>query len=128
MFNENKYKKCIKHLIDIKTTIIIAYTAIFTLIGVGIGVPIMMYKINAVAVVIFTTAIGALMGLCLGLSVTWKIEMRIQEAYWKIDMLNESKKCSEQKNDNPVSKTIISIENKQIPNEPTKTEIKEIKN
>lgn len=115
-FNEVKYKKCIGHLIAIKTCIVISYIIIFACIGAGIGYPIMEYLDEGWYVIAIGAGIGALIGLIFGLFSTWRVEMHIQESYWKIDVLNELLKQTSIANKNtPVAKTVVAIENKSNP-------------
>ena len=115
-FNEKKYKNCINHLIDIKTFIIISYVIIFTCIGIGIGLPLMQKFGNKWYIISLSTGISFIFGLLLGLSSVWRVEMKIQEAYWKIDVMNELKKQSDLYNKkSPIAKTVVAIENTQTP-------------
>ena len=115
-FNENKYKKCIGHLIAIKTTIVICYLLIFTLIGGAIGYPIMVEIHEEWYVIVIAAVIGSIIGLIIGICSTWRVEMKIQEAYWNIDVINELQKQTSIANKNtPVAKTVVAIENKQAP-------------
>ena len=115
-FNETKYKKCIGHLIAIKTCIVISYIIIFACIGAGIGYPIMEYLDEDWYVMAIGAGIGAILGLIIGLFSTWRIEMKIQESYWKIDVINELQKQTSIANKNtPVAKTVVAIENKSNP-------------
>jgi hypothetical protein len=111
MFNENKYKKCVNHLIAIKASIVIGYLAIFALIGAGIGIPIMKQLTNQWYTIVIASTIGGVLGLIIGLFSTWQIEMKIQEAYWRIDLLNELKKQNSSKS--AIAKTVVAIENNQ---------------
>lgn len=87
MFNEGKYKKCINHLISAKVTIIVLYTIVFLAIGGTAG-----YAIDIdTSGMIVGAIVGGIIGIIIGISSTWRIEMRIQEAYWRIDSLNELK-------------------------------------
>ena len=111
-FNENKYKKCIKHLETLKTCILLSYFIIFACIGAGIGIMIMNKFFEGKLYVITISAIfGAIIGLILASSETWDIEMKIQDANWKVDVLKELKQQTTLYNKNPIAKTIVSIEN-----------------
>lgn len=90
MFNESKYQKCIGHLVGIKVSIIIIWTLIFLAAGLGIGYAVSFQTGDDVSMAI-GAVIGAVIGLIVGFSSTWRIEMRIQESYWRIDMLRELK-------------------------------------
>lgn len=126
MFNEKKYLKCIKNLIGIKASIVIVYIVIFAIIGALIGIPIMNEFTYEETTIIISAVIGVCFGLIIGLSSTWHIEMKIQESYWRIDVINELKKQNLVKS-TPVAKTVVAIENKQAPKvEESKTEIKEV--
>ncbi|MCI8310351.1 MAG: hypothetical protein HFJ45_09420 [Clostridia bacterium] len=126
MFNEKKYLKCIKNLIGIKASIVIVYIVIFAIIGALIGIPIMNEFTYEETTIIISAVIGGCFGLIIGLSSTWHIEMKIQESYWRIDVINELKKQNLVKS-TPVAKTVVAIENKQAPKvEESKTEIKEV--
>lgn len=115
-FNEVKYKKCIGHLIAIKTCIVISYIIIFAFIGAGIGFPIMEYMSEDWYVMAIAAVVGAILGLIIGLFSTWRIEMRIQESYWRIDVIKELQKQTSIANKNtPVAKTVVAIENKSNP-------------
>ena len=119
-FNEIKYKKCIGHLIAIKTCIVISYIIIFACIGAGIGFPIMEYLDEEWHVIAIGAGIGAVIGLIIGLFSTWRVEMKIQESYWRIDVLTELQKQTAIANKNtPVAKTVVAIENKSNPSTPT---------
>ena len=112
-FNESKYKKCIGHLVAIKTCIVISYIIIFACIGAGVGYPIMEYLAEDWYVVGIGAGIGAIFGLLIGLFYTWRIEMKIQESYWRIDVLKELTKQTDISTKNtPVAKTVVAIENK----------------
>ena len=124
MFNESKYKKCINHLIAIKVSVIIFYILAFALIGAGIGIIIMNEIAKTWTPVIIGASTGALIGLILGVFSTWRIEMKIQESYWRIDVLNEIKRNSEIKNNNPIAKTVVAIENKHSPEVTSKVQKK----
>ena len=115
-FNENKYLKCIKHLVAIKALIVLSYIIILACIGAGIGYPIMQYVYDEWYIIAISVGIGAILGLIIGLLSTWRIEMKIQEAYWKIAVLHELRKQTSNSNKNtPVAKTVVAIENKQSP-------------
>lgn len=114
MFNESKYKKCISNLLAIKTSIVISYFVIFAFIGSTIGWAIMYNFTDTVITVVIAGIVGAILGLIIGLTSTWRIDMKIQEAYWKIDILNELKQQNVSKS-SPVAKTVVAIENKQTP-------------
>ena len=115
-FNESKYKGCINHLIAIKAFIVISYLIIFALLGGSIGYPIMKYTNDEYYIIIISSIVGGVLGLLIGLFSTWRIEMKIQEAYWHIDVLNELKKQTSIANKNtPVAKTVVAIENKSNP-------------
>lgn len=122
MFNESKYKKCINHLVEIKISIVLTYLIVFALIGVGVGIPIMLNLTDEFITIVIAGVIGAIVGLIIGLASTWRVEMKIQEAYWRIDMINEIKKQNSTKN-TPVAKTVVAIENKQTPKEDSQTEV-----
>ena len=83
-------------------------------------------------VVAIAAAIGAILGLMIGLFSTWKVEMKIQESYWKIDMLHELQKQTSIATKNiPVAKTVVAIENKSNPTNtasqvPNASETKEV--
>lgn len=115
-FNESKYKQCINHLLAIKICIVLSYIIIFAILGAIVAAYFPTTEYNNY-VIIIGICIGTLLGLFLSIFFTWGIDMRIQEAYWKIDVLNELKNQSLlfQKN-TPVAKAIVSIENKQHPN------------
>jgi uncharacterized membrane protein required for colicin V production len=112
MFNENKYKKCINHLIGIKTSIVIFSLVIFAILGGFVGFALMQEFTNEVMTVVISAIVGAIVGIILGLFSTWRVEMKIQEAYWRIDTLNELKKQNSQKNA-PIAKAVVSIKNNQ---------------
>ena len=115
-FNESKYKKCINHLIRIKILIVISYLIIFGCIGIGIGIPITKQLNQEWYIIAICAGVSAIIGLILGLYSTWGIEMKIQEAYWKIDMLDELKKQTTLGNKStPIAKTVVAIENKSDP-------------
>ena len=115
-FNEKKYKNCISKLIDIKIFIIIAYLIIFISIGVMASYKIMEHTNHNWIVTAIGVGTGAIVGLLLGCYSTWEIEMKIQEAYWKIDVITELKKQTNNSNkQNPIAKTVVAIENKQVP-------------
>lgn len=127
-FNETKYKNCINNLIATKVCIVISYLIILGLIGAGIGFYIMRKMNEDYYIIAIGAGIGAIIGLMLSLLSTWRVEMKIQEAYWRIDTLKELQKQTSIANKNtPIAKTVVAIENKQSPQEP---EIKkeEIKN
>ena len=125
MFNEKKYQNCIGHLIGIKASIVIGCLILFAVCGAIIGIPIMNELTHETITIAISAAIGAIIGLIVGFSSTWRVEMKIQESYWRIDILNELKKQSSVKN-TPVAKTVVAIENKQSPKvETNKTEVKE---
>ncbi len=119
-FNENKYKKCISHLVTLKTCIVLGYMVLFSAICAGIGLIIMQeFFEDQLYVIGISTGIGALLGLIVGLSSTWSVEMKIQEAYWRMDILNEIKTQTSIANKNtPIAKTVVAIENKQNPPTP----------
>ena len=115
-FNEVKYKKCINHLIAIKACIVISYLIIFAFIGGAVGYPIMEVMDEDWYVIGIAAVVGAVIGLIIGLFSTWKIEMRIQESYWRIDVIKELQKQTSIANKNtPVAKTVVAIENKPNP-------------
>ena len=137
-FNENRYKQCIKHLIDLKFFVILLYIALLACIGMGcaylsikytnildhIKEPWQVYTIMSVC--------GGVIGLFTGALSTWSIEMMVQEAYWKIDVIHELKNqttiATTTKN-TPFAKTVVAIENKQNPTNTTQVpniETKEI--
>lgn len=92
MFNKEKYQKCIGHLVSQKFTIIFVYLLIFAAIGAVVG-SIFMFGLNRNETVLFIgIGIGLVIGLIIGISSVWKIDMKIQEAYWRIDLLSEIKK------------------------------------
>lgn len=91
MFNREKYEKCIGHLVSQKFTVIFTYALIFAAIGAGIGCAIMFGADTSEASLFAGLIIGLVIGIMAGISATWKIEMRIQEAYWRIEMLAELK-------------------------------------
>ena len=91
MFNEKKYKGCIGHLISQKAVIVIIYLLIFAIIGFVAGYAITLSADGEITTALVGLAIGAVVGFFIGIFSTWKIEMKIQEAYWRIDMLNEFK-------------------------------------
>ena len=116
-FNENKYKRCISHLVNIKTYTVLGYIVLFMIIGLAIGVPIVIefFKDKPFLLVI-PAGIGAFLGLFIGLASTWRVEMKIQEAYWRIDTLKELKNQTDMANKNtPIAKTVVAIENNQTP-------------
>ena len=82
-------------------------------------------------IVAIAAVIGAILGLMIGLFSTWRIEMKIQESYWKIDVLQELQKQTSIANKNtPVAKTVVAIENKSNPTNtasqvPNSSEVKE---
>jgi hypothetical protein len=115
MFNENKYKKCINHLIGIKTSIVIVYMMILAVIGGIVGFALMEEITKAPITIIIAVLVGLVIGLIIGLCSIWRVEMKIQEAYWRIDILKELKKQNSSKGA-PIAKAIVSIENKQVPN------------
>jgi hypothetical protein len=115
MFNENKYKKCINQLIGVKIAIVICYMLVFAVAGGIIGYEVVQEFINDKVIIIVSIAIGILVGFILGLCSTWRVEMKIQEAYWRIDTLNELKKQNSSKT-NSIAKTVVAIENKQLSN------------
>ncbi len=92
MFNENKYKACINRLILQKFGVIISSFFIFGIIGGGIAFPIMVSLSQKISTVIIGIIIGAIIGLIIGINNAWKIDMQIQESYWRIDVLSELKK------------------------------------
>lgn len=114
-FNEEKYKKCIHHLIAIKICIIISFIIIFMCAGAGAGYPIMKSMNGDWRPITVAIAIGFVIGFIMGLFSTWEIEMKIQEAYWNIDVIRELKKRNELASKNaPIAKTVVAIENKQL--------------
>ncbi len=113
-FNESKYKRCISHLVNLKTYTVLGYITLFMAIGIAIGVPLVMefFKDKPFLLVV-PAGIGAFLGLIIGLNSTWRVEMKIQEAYWKIDVLKELKNQTSSANkNNPIAKTVVAIENK----------------
>ena len=126
-FNENKYRRCISHLINLKTYIVLGYIILLTIIGIAIGIPIVLeFFANKKFLIAVFAGIGSFLGLIIGLSSTWTVEMKIQEAYWKIDTLNELKNQTAIANKNtPVAKTVVAIENKQNPPQIIREEKKE---
>ena len=103
-FNESKYKRCISHLVNLKTYTVLGYITLFMAIGIAIGVPLVMefFKDKPFLLVV-PAGIGAFLGLIIGLNSTWRVEMKIQEAYWKIDVLKELKnKTSSANKNNPI--------------------------
>lgn len=118
-FNKNKYKKCIDYLISLKTCAVIGYIILFAVAGAIIGFPISQEFFNEELYVVGIAAgIGAVLGLFIGLFSTYGIEMKIQEANWRIDVLDELKTQSSIATKNtPVAKTVVAIENKQNPTE-----------
>jgi len=116
MFSEEKYKRDIGHLISMKTNIVISYIFVFAVIGIGAGIPLMTYITNNYITIVATCGVGALIGLIIGLNSTWRTDLKIQEAYWRIDVLNEIKKQNSIKN-TPFAKTVVAIENNQVPKE-----------
>ena len=92
MFNKEKYQKCIGHLVSQKFTIIFVYLLIFAAIGIVIG-SIFMFGLNRNETALYIgIGAGLIIGLIVGISSVWKIDMKIQEAYWRIDLLSEIKK------------------------------------
>ena len=92
MFNKEKYQKCIGHLVSQKFTVIFVYLLIFAAIGVVVG-SIFMFGLNRNETVLYIgIGVGLFIGLIVGISSVWKIDMKIQEAYWRIDILSELKK------------------------------------
>ena len=92
MFNKEKYQKCIGHLVSQKFTVIFVYLLIFAAIGVVVG-SIFMFGLNRNETALYIgIGVGLFIGLIIGISSVWKIDMKIQEAYWRIDILSELKK------------------------------------
>ena len=89
MFNKAKYEKCIGHLVSQKFSVIFTYLIVFAAIGAGIGCAIMFGADTDEFSLIIGLIVGAVIGIITGISATWRIEMKIQEAYWRIDMLQE---------------------------------------
>lgn len=114
MFNDEKYKKCINHLIERKYLILLSYIIIFSCIGLGIGFPIMLELVHNYTPVIVGVICGFFSGLYLGLNSIWKVELKIQELYWKSEMLEEIKKYNSNKS-LPMAKTVVLVENNQAP-------------
>ena len=113
-FNENKYRRCIKHLVTLKTLTFLLCFTIFAIIGAEIGILIMNnFFEGKLYIVTMSAIIGAIFGLIFGSSASWEVETKIQEAYWKIDILKELKQQTSLANKNtPIAKTIVAIENK----------------
>lgn len=92
MFNKEKYQNCIGHLVSQKITIIFIYLLVFAAIGVAIG-SVFMFLLDRTEMTLFVClAVGLVIGIVLGVLSVWKIDMKIQEAYWRIDVLSELKK------------------------------------
>lgn len=91
MFSKEKYQKCIGHLVSQKFTIVFVYALVFAAIGIGIGSAIMFGADTSEVSLFAGLIIGLIIGIMAGISATWKIEMKIQEAYWRIEMLAELK-------------------------------------
>ncbi len=130
-FNEAKYKRCISHLIAIKVFIVLCCIALFAFIGAEITALIedvetfLDVETKTLAI---GSVIGAIFGLVIGISATWSIEMKIQEAYWRIDTLNFQKENNLAYKNTPVAKTVVAIENKQSqPEEKKEVEKEEVK-
>ena len=117
-FNEKKYKNCINNLNSLKANFVFIYIIIFSTIGLLIGYTIQYFTNFDWKITVLGACISAIIGLIIGLFSTWEIEMKIQEANWRIDTLNELKKQSSIANKNvPFAKTVVSIENNsQTPN------------
>ena len=114
-FNERRYKRCILHLVTAKITIVLVLIIIFFFLGASAGIGAMyVFKApkNELLFAGIGAGIGAFIGLILGINSTWKIEMQIQEAYWRIEMLDEIKKQSLSNRNAPIAKTVVAIENK----------------
>lgn len=111
MFNEAKFKKCINHLIEIKVCIVLFFCAVFAVVGIGVGYFLETNVMDNILVIVISGVIGGIIGILIGAFETWRVEMKIQEANWKIDVLNELKKQSQAKN-TPIAKTVVAIENK----------------
>ena len=125
MFYEKKYQNCISHLVGLKVSIVIGCIILFSAFGLIIGIPIMQEITDEEITLAISAGIGAVIGIIVGVSSTWRVEKEIQESYWRVEILNELKKQNSVKN-NPVAKTVVAIENKQSPKiEENKTEIKE---
>ena len=71
MFNGEKYKKCINHLIEKKVLIVLSYVFIFSCIGFGIGFPIMTELVHNVIPIVISIISGFLIGLYIGLNSIW---------------------------------------------------------
>ena len=114
LFNENKYKKGINYLIEQKTSIILGYSILFVCFGAGIGMFLTHKFFNDnLYVIIATTGVGLIIGLLIGCYYAWEIEMKIQEAYWRLDVMQEIKTQTALANKNtPIAKTVVAIENK----------------
>ena len=108
-FNEKKYRKCINHLVEQKTSVLLGYPILFAFIGAGAGM-LITHKFfhDNLYILVAIIVIGALIGILIGLSYSWEIEMKIQEASLEIEILQELKNQSS----NNIAKTIVAIENK----------------
>ena len=117
MFNETKYRNCIKQLKGIKVIIVILSILIFFFLGIGVGFAAKKYLYNENYIILVGAGLGIFLGLIIGLDSTWKVEMEIQEAYLKIDLINEVKKQTNSMKNAPIAKTVVAIENRQSPRE-----------
>ena len=85
----------------------------FHLLELEYGYSFFQYIRSEWYIIVIPSIIGAFIGLIFGLCSTWGIEMKIQEAYWRLDVMKELKKQTETANKiTPIAKTVVAIENR----------------
>lgn len=117
-FNEKKYRRCISRLADLKVYVILVCMILLGAVGAGIAYKFRDKMPQEWQVYSTGAGIGVLIGLLIGLLSIWRIEMKIQESYWRIDVLNELRNQTTVATSNkntPYAKTVVAIENKQSP-------------